>query len=148
MTPGFKVLAPGFHTTVQDLGRIGYRDIGVPVSGALDSVNLRLANALVGNPPGMPALEILLAGPTLEAAADAVRVALAGDGAGLKISRDNPRIIASGQSITLRRGEVLQAVAGRLSACCYIAVEGGIAVPRVLDSASTYVRAALGGFAG
>ena len=51
MTAALKVLAPGLHTTVQDLGRVGYQDIGVPVSGALDSFSLRLANALVGNPP-------------------------------------------------------------------------------------------------
>ena len=56
MTPGLKVLSPGLHTTVQDLGRIGYQDIGVPVSGALDGFGLRLANALVGNPQGMAAL--------------------------------------------------------------------------------------------
>src|SRR6516165_2930620 len=75
MSPGLNVLAPGFHTTVQDLGRIGYQDMGVPVSGALDGVSLRVANALVGNPPAMPGLEILLSGPTLEVAADSARVA-------------------------------------------------------------------------
>jgi len=43
MIPGLKVLAPGLHTSVQDLGRIGYQAIGVPVSGALDGFGLRLA---------------------------------------------------------------------------------------------------------
>jgi biotin-dependent carboxylase-like uncharacterized protein len=148
MKSGLKVLAPGFHTTVQDLGRIGYQDIGVPVSGALDGVSLRLANALVGNPLAMPGLEILLSGPTLEVDADAVRIALVGPGASLKIGRENPRVIAGGQSITLSRGEVLQVVASQLVACCYLAVEGGIAVPLLLGSASTYVRAALGGYEG
>src|SRR6516162_6571133 len=57
MRAGLKVLAPGLHTTVQDLGRPGYQAIGVPVSGALDGFSLRLANALVGNPPGTPVLE-------------------------------------------------------------------------------------------
>ena len=56
MKAGFRVRASGFHTTVQDLGRPGWQAIGVPVSGALDPVSLRLANALVGNPPGAPAL--------------------------------------------------------------------------------------------
>jgi biotin-dependent carboxylase-like uncharacterized protein len=148
MKPGLKVLVPGFHTTVQDLGRIGYQDIGVPVSGALDGVSLRLANALVGNPPAMPGLEILLSGLTLEVAADAVRVALVGPGAGLKIGGENPRVVAGGQSVTLFRSEVLQVFASQFVACCYLAVEGGIAVPLLLGSASTYVRAALGGFAG
>src|SRR5205823_9724872 len=55
MTPGVKVSVPGLHTTVQDLGRVGYQNIGVPISGALDGFALRLANALVGNPQGMAA---------------------------------------------------------------------------------------------
>jgi biotin-dependent carboxylase-like uncharacterized protein len=145
MSAGLKVLSPGLHTTVQDLGRIGYQDIGVPVSGALDGFSLRLANALVGNHPGMAALEILVSGPTLAIAADAARLALVGPGAGLAVGG---AARAAGQSITLARGEVLQIVVGRQSACCYLAVEGGIAVPLVLGSASTYVRAAIGGLDG
>lgn len=145
MSAGLKVLSPGLYTTVQDLGRIGYQDIGVPVSGALDGFSLRLANALVGNAPGIAALEILVSGPTLEIAADAVRVALVGPGAHLVIGGE---VMAAGQSITLLRGEVFQIVVGRQSACCYLAVEGGVAVPLVLGSASTYVRAGIGGLEG
>ncbi len=145
MSAGLKVLSPGLHTTVQDLGRIGYQDIGVPVSGALDGFSLRLANALVWNPPGMAVLEILVSGPTLEITAEVVRVALVGPGASLVIGGE---VMAAGQSVTLSRGEVLQIVVDRQSACCYLAVEGGIAVPLVLGSASTYVRAAIGGIEG
>ena len=148
MTPGLKVLAPGLHTTAQDLGRFGYQSIGVPVSGALDGFGLRLANALVRNPQGMAALEILGSGPTLEVAAETVRVALNGAGASLGIRGERSRVVAAGQSVTVRRGEVVQIALGRQSACCYLAVEGGIAVPRVLGSASTYVRAGLGGLNG
>jgi allophanate hydrolase len=148
MSAGLKVLAPGLHTTVQDLGRPGYQAIGVPVSGALDGFSLRLANALVGNSSGTPALEILLSGPTLEVAADTVRVALAGAGASLAIGAERPGALAAGQSVTLPRGEVFQIVPGEQSACCYLGVEGGIAVPPVLGSASTYVRAAIGGIEG
>ncbi len=148
MTPGLKILSPGLHTTVQDLGRIGYQNIGVPVSGALDGFALRLANALVGNPQGMAALEILISGPILEVAADTARIALVGAGASLGIRGENPRVAAAGQSVTVQRGEILQIAPGRQSACCYLAVEGGITVPRVLGSASTYVRAALGGLNG
>jgi biotin-dependent carboxylase-like uncharacterized protein len=139
--PGLRVLAPGLHTTVQDLGRFGWQAQGVPVSGALDAESLRLGNALVGNPPGAAALEILLAGPTIEVAADTVRVALAGAGARLSQA-------PAWRSLTLRRGEVLQVSLGRESACAYLAIEGGIAVPNVLGSASTYTRAGLGGLAG
>jgi allophanate hydrolase len=133
---------------VQDLGRVGYQSIGVPVSGALDGFALRLANALAGNPQGMAALEILVSGPTFEVAANSARVALVGAGASLRMGSEGPRVIAAGQSLMLRRGGVVQVTLGRQSACCYLAVEGGIAVPRVLGSASTYVRAALGGLNG
>jgi allophanate hydrolase len=146
MSAGLKVLAPGLHTTVQDLGRLGYQAIGVPVSGALDGFSLRLANALVGNSPRTPALEVLMSGPTFEVAADTVRVALAGVGANLAIGAEKARI-GAGQSVTLPRGAVIEVVAGQ-SASGYLAVEGGIAVPRVLGSTSTYVRAAIGGLDG
>ena len=147
MSAGLKVLAPGLHTTVQVLGRPGYQAIGVPVSGALDGVSLRLANALAGNPPGTPAFEMLISGPTLEVAADTVRIALAGAGANLAIGAETARI-GAGQSVTLPHGEIVEVIVGRQSACCYLAIEGGINVPPVLGSASTYVRAALGGLGG
>ena len=148
LTAGLKVLAPGLHTTVQDLGRIGYQALGVPVSGALDGPSLRLGNALVGNPPGLPALEILYSGPTLEILADAARLAVAGVGASLAIGGERGRTVPAWRSLTLARGEVVQILLGPGSVCAYLVVEGGIAVPSVLGSASTYTRAALGGFKG
>src|SRR5205807_5523772 len=80
--------------------------------------------------------------------ADTARVALAGAGARLAICPEKPRVLAAGQSITLPRGEVFQIFPAGQSACCYLAAEGGIAVPQVLGSASTYVRAAIGGIGG
>jgi allophanate hydrolase len=74
-----------------------------------------------------------------------VRVALVGPGAGLVIAGE---VIAAGQSITLPRGQILQVAIGQHSACCYLAAEGGIAVPLTLGSASTYVRAGIGGLEG
>jgi allophanate hydrolase len=120
----------------------------VPVSGALDGFGLRLANALVGNPQGTAALEILVSGPTLEVVADTARLALVGTGASLRVGSKGPRGIGEGQSIMLHQGDIVQIALGRGSACCYLAVEGGIAVPLVLGSASTYVRAAFGGLNG
>ena len=148
MNPALEILAPGLHTSVQDLGRIGWQAIGVPVSGALDSPALRLANCLVGNPPGAAALEILLAGPRLLVAAERVRLALAGADARLVIAGALPRTVPAWRSVCLVRGDVASVVVGRRAACCVLAVEGGIAVPDVLGSASTYGRAAIGGFAG
>src|SRR2546423_14353190 len=104
MTPGLKILSPGLHTTVQDLGRIGYQDIGVAVSGALDGLGLRLANALGGNPHGAAALEILVSGPVLEIAADSARLALGRTGASLSVRGEHPRGVAAGASLTVPRG--------------------------------------------
>jgi biotin-dependent carboxylase-like uncharacterized protein len=148
MSPALKVLTPGLHTTVQDLGRIGYQALGVPVSGALDGLSLRLGNALVGNPRATAAFEILYRGPSFEVAADKVRIAVAGVGAALAIGSGREHIVPAWQSASLMRGEEFQIVLGSGSVCVYLAVECGIAVLPVLGSASTYLRAELGGFKG
>ena len=148
MMQALEVIVPGPHTTVQDSGRIGYQDIGVPVSGPLDRISFRLANALVGNPPGTPALEMLLRGPTLRVVADSVRLALVGCSAGMEIRSSTSRIIPAGQSARLAKGDVVRIGLLGDSVCAYLAIEGGLDVATVLGSASTYVRGALGGFQG
>lgn len=148
MTPALLVLQTGIHTTVQDLGRTGFQDVGVPVSGPLDRVSLRLANALVGNAPGAPALEMLLAGPTLEVTCEAVRVALVGCDAALEIGGARARRVAPGSSARLVRGETLRIARLGATACAYLAVEGGIQVTPCLGSAATYVRGRFGGVSG
>jgi biotin-dependent carboxylase-like uncharacterized protein len=148
MIPGLKVIAPGPHTTIQDFGRVGYRDIGVPVSGALDGIALALANALVGNAENAPALEMLMQGPILEVMAASVRISLVGDTRTLDVAGTNSRRVPSGQSVRLVRGERLSVGALEQSACAYLAVEGGLDAPPCLGSASTYTRARLGGFQG
>lgn len=146
--PALKVIGPGLHTTVQDLGRYGYQDLGVPVSGALDGVALRLANALVGNLEGTAALEMLYQGPSFEVAADSVRVALAGAEAELEILGSGRRTVPAWRSLRLTRGQAFQIHAPPEAACCYLALEGGIAIAPWLGSHSTFVRGGLGGFLG
>jgi antagonist of KipI len=72
-----RVLSPGWLTSVQDTGRSGHAAIGVGLSGAMDDVALRLANALAGNAEGAAALEITLRGPRLRFEADTL-IALTG----------------------------------------------------------------------
>ena len=60
-----KVLKSGFYTTLQDVGRLGYRNMGVPVSGVMDAVSVKKANILLENKPSDPVLEITMTGPTL-----------------------------------------------------------------------------------
>lgn len=148
MKPALRVLEPGLHTTLQDLGRFGLQALGIPVSGALDSVSLRLANALVGNAQDTGALEILHHGPTLEVCAESVRMALTGTSGCIELVEEGGARALSWRSLTLRRGQVFRI--GRLAdtACCYLAVAGGFRAAPVLGSVSTYSRAGLGGFGG
>jgi biotin-dependent carboxylase-like uncharacterized protein len=148
MMPALKIIAPGPHTTIQGLKRIGYQDIGVPASGPLDWVSLRLANALVGNSHGTPGLEMLLQGPTCEVLAGSVRLALVGCSASMEVRSGNSRVIRAGQSVRLAEGEVFRIGPLGDSACAYLAIEGGLDIAPVLGSVSTYVRSAIGGFQG
>ena len=148
MSGVLSVIAPGLHTTVQDLGRFGYQAIGVPVSGALDPVGLRLANALVDNPQEMAALEILYHGPTIEVQTDTARIALAGANADVLIMSDPPRRIPAWSSVRLQRGERFRIDGLGDSACGYLAVEGGFSLTPVLGSLSTFTRSGIGGFEG
>lgn len=150
--PGLRVIAAGLSTTVQDVGRPGWQRYGVPVSGALDRMALAAANVVVGNRAEEAGLECLYQGPTLEVAATSVRVAVAGSGASLSVSGpadENPvRVVGACESVSLSRGARLRVAIGGPSICAYLAVEGGIAVPPVMGSRSTFVRAGLGGLEG
>jgi biotin-dependent carboxylase-like uncharacterized protein len=146
--PSLEIIAAGLHTTVQDPGRFGFQDVGLPPAGPLDRISFRLANALVGNPPATPALEMLLQGPTVKVMAQSVRVALVGCAAQIEIRSGNARIIPAGHSVRLARDDVFRIGALRDSICAYLAIEGGPDIPPVLGSASTYVRGAIGGFHG
>jgi biotin-dependent carboxylase-like uncharacterized protein len=148
MSAILRVTSPGLHTTVQDLGRDGFADVGVPPSGALDAVALRLANALVGNAPDAAALEILVSGPTLEVIAESVGAAFVGGTAGITVKGAQSRSLPPERSVHLANGDVLQVGALAGSSCGYLAVAGGINVPRTLGSASTYTRGTLGGMEG
>jgi antagonist of KipI len=125
-------------TTVQDLGRVGYRAAGVPLSGAMDAVALRAANRLVGNPEGAAALEITLLGPELEFVQETLVAVQGAEFEGVPM----------GEARLMRAGDRLKF--GRCLRGCrtYLAVAGGIDVSPVLGSRSTYLRGAFGGFQG
>lgn len=133
-----RILAGGLFSTVQDLGRRGFQQLGVPPSGALDPVSLRTANLILGNPPGTAAIEMCRLGCTIEAEAASVRCVLAG-----ATAAQAPML----ESFTLHRGETLRI--GRIAGgACYLAVEGGFDIAPVLGSRSTYTRAGFGGLHG
>ncbi len=144
-----EVISPGLLTTVQDLGRLGYQRFGVPVSGAMDSSALQAGNALVGNPPDAAGLEITVAGPTLNFLTDAL-VAITGADLQPVLHRRNLDAWQAplGMAIYVRAGSQLE-FGGRRSGCrAYLAVAGGIAVPPIMNSASTYLTGGFGGYRG
>jgi biotin-dependent carboxylase-like uncharacterized protein len=139
-----KVLAPGLATTVQDLGRPGYYHLGIPLSGGMDRFALRAANLLVGNDEGAAVLEAVFMGPELEFTADAL---VAMTGAELPPKLDGA-VLPTWSSFRVKAGQVLSFDFLRSGARAYIAVAGGIEVPVVLGSRSTYALGALGGHEG
>lgn len=140
--------SPGLSTTLQDLGRFGYQDIGIPVSGAIDPISFQIANELVGNTPNMAALEIRMLGPVVRVETDAVRVALAGTNTPIEVLGGRARTVPAWQSMRLEKGQIFRIGPLRDTATCYLAVEGGFDLPAAFGSFSTYRRGQIGGFAG
>jgi antagonist of KipI len=132
------ILRAGMQTTVQDLGRKGHMAEGVPFGGAADPFALRVANLLVGNPEGAPALELTLTGPELEFAG-AAWVAVCG-----AQFEDVPpwRPIRIEKGGRLRFGKRLQGCRG------YLSISGGFDADQVMGGRGTYLAAGLGGFKG
>lgn len=148
MSANLLIVAPGLATTVQDEGRRGWQRFGVPVSGALDPVALAAANIVAGNAPTTAGLECLYQGPVFEVAADSVRLAVAGAGAALEIVDEPARRIPALESVSLSRGQRVRVAIAGPAISAYLAICGGIDVPLVAGSRSTYVRAGLGGLHG
>lgn len=143
-----EVVAPGALTCVQDLGRHGWRHIGVGGAGALDPANAALANRLVGNPANAAVLEIAMTGPALEFAAP-TRIALCGAAAQARFEgRDGDVFpVPGGRPVALPAGR-LRIGALRDGVRAWLAISGGIDTPPVLASRSTDLRGGFGGLDG
>jgi len=142
------IIAGGIGNSIQDEGRFGFRHMGITVSGCLDPMLARCANALVGNPPDCACIEIRAVGPTLQSRRGRIRLALAGALAA-KLRRVDGMLIEvpAWTSFTLDSQEVLE-IAQLPGGSAYLAVSGGIESPRQLGSRSTYQRALIGGIDG
>ncbi|MBX2827093.1 MAG: biotin-dependent carboxyltransferase family protein [Flavobacteriaceae bacterium] len=127
-----KVLTSGLHTSIQDLGRFGFRKYGVPVSGAMDLFSAELANRLVGNPAHEAVMEITLQGPILQFDCHA-RVALTG--ADLSPTVNN-KAVSMNKDFMVKSGSILRFGAPNYGARCYLAIAGGIDSEEHLGSAS------------
>jgi antagonist of KipI len=138
------VTQAGFLTSVQDLGRTGFRQFGVSTSGALDPFALRVANVLVGNDESAGGLEITVGGLQLRFGDERI-VAWCGGEFDVQIGS---RVLPAGHVAHLQRGEELKFVRAQIGCRCWLAISGGIDVPVVLGSRSTDLRANFGGFEG
>jgi biotin-dependent carboxylase-like uncharacterized protein len=139
-----KIISPGLATTVQDLGRPGYYHLGIPLSGGMDRFALQAANLLVGNDPGAAVLEAVFMGPQIVFDSDRI-VAVAGAELPPKVDGD---LRETWSSFLVKKGQTLSFNFLKAGARAYIAIAGGIEVPIVLGSRSTYVLGALGGHEG
>ena len=138
------VTRAGFLTSIQDLGRTGFRQFGVSTSGALDSFALRVANLLVGNNERAAGLEITLGGLQLRFVDERI-VAWCGGEIDVQIGS---RALLAGHVAHLQAGDELKFGRAQIGCRCWLAISGGIDVPVVLGSRSTDLRANFGGFEG
>lgn len=138
------VVAPGFLTTVQDLGRPGHAAAGVSASGAADTLALRIGNRLVGNSDDASGLEMTMLGGSFLFEAEVI-FALTGSDPGARLG---DRSVAPWTPCRARAGDTLVCGALNGGARSYLCVAGGIAVPLVFASASTHLLTGMGGFEG
>ncbi|MGI8668197.1 MAG: biotin-dependent carboxyltransferase family protein [Jatrophihabitans sp.] len=130
-----EVLAPGPYASLQDLGRPGYRSLGVAGSGAADLGAHRLANRLVGNADSAATVEITLGGLAIRLL-DAATIAFTGARC--------PQPLSWNAALSLPAGTVLRLGTPATGVRSYLAIRGGVAVPPVLGSRSTDTLSGLG----
>lgn len=140
----FEVLEPGILTTIQDLGRYGFSQFGVPPSGALDPFSFRVGNLLVGNQAGEACLEITVMGLKLKAVQEIVIAITGGD-----LSPTlNSEPLEMWRTHLLVEGDVIHFKKVRAGCRAYLAISGGFVVPKIMGSQSTYLSGKFGGLEG
>jgi len=137
------VISAGFQTTVQDCGRTGLRKLGVTPGGALDSVSLRLANLVVGNPESAAGLECTSGRLQLQFDAERL-ISWAGGEFEVQAGKELVPSLHCARLSTDAILEISPKRAGRM----WLAISGGIDAPEILGSRSTDLRAHFGGFHG
>ena len=142
-----EIVSPGAFASLQDGGRHGFRRIGVPWAGVLDRRLMRIANALADRDEHAPVIECFDGGLHVVAHGGAVKLAVAGDAVVEVDGPDGRRQLAPWRSVTIADGEALRVRkmgSGRIAMVAIV----GLELPAVMGSASTYVRAGLGGVDG
>ena len=140
----FEVLEPGILTTIQDLGRYGFGQYGVPPSGALDPYSFRIANLLVGNEEEEACLETMVLGLRLKALREVV-IAITGGNLSPTL---NGEPFDMWRTHLLVEGDVLAFKRVREGCRAYLAISGGFVIPKIMESHSTYLSGNFGGLEG
>jgi len=143
------IIRSGLCSTVQDRGRTGFRHIGVPLGGAMDSMAHELANRLVGNSIDAATIEMTLTGDEIEFTHDTLIAITGADMA--PTLHDNSELsqhVAQHCPVVIPAGSCIRFQSARRGCRCYLAIAGDIDVPVVLGSRSTALRAAFGGQCG
>ena len=129
-----KFISKGLYTTIQDDGRFGYRNIGVPSSGYMDRESAQIANLIIDNPINNPLIEATLIGPTIKFEKSTF-ICITG-------SDFNPMLNESRISlytpVKVNKGDILKINNSSFGSRCYISIKGGIKVDKVLGSKSYY----------
>mgnify|MGYP000340383365 CR=1 FL=1 len=129
-----KFISKGLYTTIQDYGRFGYRNIGVPSSGYMDRESAQIANLILGNPINNPLIEATLIGPTIKFEKSTF-ICITG-------SDFNPMLNESKISlytpVEVSKGDILKINNPSIGSRCYISIKGDIELDKVLGSKSYY----------
>lgn len=139
-----KIINGGLLSSVQDAGRYSYQQFGMPVSGAMDTYSLQLANWLVGNNRFEACIETSYLGPEIEFLSET----LIGITGAHVVPQINGEFIETNSTISVKKGDILIMGAVKKGMRTYISFCGGINVPEVMGSKSTYLRGKIGGFKG
>ena len=129
-----KILQPGLYTSIQDMGRFGYRNIGVPMSGCMDSISAGFANALLNNDNNDAVMEITMVGPKLSFMAS-TNIVITGAEMGAELN-NNP--ILNYKVYPVQNGDILSFGKLKKGIRCYLAVSGGFQSEIILKSRSFY----------
>lgn len=141
---GIKFANGGFLTTIQDAGRTGFQESGVPVTGVMDTRSYKLANILVGNDETEAVLEVTLMGPVFEFTADNM-IAVTGGDLGPKI---NGKDIPMYQAVPVKKGDSMSFMGIKSGSRAYVAFAGGLDIALIMGSRSTHLKSKLGGMDG
>lgn len=145
-----RVIRAGLLTTVQDLGRPGFRQFGVPSGGAMDRFSHELANRLVGNAQSAATLEMTMSGDELEFTGRTLIAITGGDFSPVTTAARELESLAVPQNtpVHVPAGTRIRFQTARRGCRCYLAVAGGFDVPEVMGSRATLMRSQLGGLLG